>query len=73
MIYTRLHPSFILLNWGVQGYTYFFLIFAQTSTDAKCVDTFKQTGVSKESCSGSCAKCKGEKGGLQSEFRNKDV
>ena len=44
-----------------------------TSTDAKCEDTFKQTGVSKESFLGSCAKYKGEKDGLQSEFQNKDV
>ena len=44
-----------------------------TSTDAKCEDTFKRTGVSKNSCSGSCAKYKGEKDGLQCEYQNKDV
>ena len=27
-MYTPLNPTFIKKNWGLQGYTYFFLIFA---------------------------------------------
>ena len=37
------------------------------SQDATCEDKFNPSGVSKVQCSGSCAKYKGEKDGMQRE------
>ena len=35
-MYTTLNPTFILQNWGMQGYTDFFFIFAQGEAVLTC-------------------------------------